>query len=329
MAGLGTLGIYGLGRFGAALGELAAEAGYSLRAWDPMCEVPNALAVSSPADLARASDIIVLAMPVEHTAESIRQLAPYLESSQLVLDVGSVKVAPAAAMREGLTDRVAWVASHPLFGPTSLSRGERPLRVVLCDSGLDGLARGREFWTSLGCDCLEQSAEEHDRAMARSHALAFFLAKGLVEVGAGEGAAFSPPSFDAMRQTIGAVRSDAGHLFRSIQNRNPFAAEERERLLAALRRIDRDLHAPAEEPSEDMVVHDALSSDPSTETPTVDLLDEIDRELVSLLARRRRIASRQGSTLPRGASPGLADTARSLGVSDETLQLLRSLLEEL
>ena len=44
---------------------------------------------------------------------------------------------------------------------------------------------------------------------------------------AGEGAAFVPPSFKALARPIDAVRSDAGHLFATIQNDNPFAAAAR------------------------------------------------------------------------------------------------------
>ena len=49
--------------------------------------------------------------------------------------------------------------------------------------------------------------------MAWTHALAFFVAKGMIDAGAGMEVPFAPPSFQAIARTIEIVRSDAGHLF--------------------------------------------------------------------------------------------------------------------
>lgn len=81
--------------------------------------------------------------------------------------------------------------------------------------------------------------------MAETHALAFFIAKGLIETRAGDGAAFVPPSFHAMRAAVDAVRGDAGHLFSVIQRDNPHAAAARRSLIDALERIDRELAGDA------------------------------------------------------------------------------------
>jgi hypothetical protein len=104
--------------------------------------------------------------------------------------------------------------------------------------------------------------------MAATHALAFFVAKGLLDIGAGEGAPFVPPSFGAMSRMIGAVREDASHLFATIQTANPFAAEARARLLSALETIDRDLVTngaalPSEEPRLAIVPSGRARSRPS------------------------------------------------------------------
>jgi hypothetical protein len=60
---------------------------------------------------------------------------------------------------------------------------------------------------------LRQSPEDHDRIMATTHALTFFIAKGLLAVGAGAELPFTPPSFHAIAHTLESVQEDAGHLF--------------------------------------------------------------------------------------------------------------------
>jgi prephenate dehydrogenase len=158
-----------------------------------------------------------------------------------VLDVGSVKVGPATALAEVLGDEIAWVATHPLFGPLSLALAERPLRVVLCPSAAhpEAARAVRELYERIGCEVVEQTPEGHDRVMAHTHALTFFVAKGMIDAGAGMEVPFAPPSFQAIARTIETVRSDAGHLFAAIARDNPFAAEARKQLVSALSAIDR------------------------------------------------------------------------------------------
>ena len=244
------IALLGYGRFGAAFAELLLQAGYNVRAWDPHARIPGALAAASLNDAVDAAQWIVLAVPVPHMAETLRAVRPLLRAEQIVFDVGSVKMHPCAAMDELLGDAIPHVGTHPLFGPLSLSRGERPLRTVVCASARHPQAaeRTRALFVGLGCEVIEQDPESHDRAMARTHALAFFIAKGLIDIGVDDGMPVAPPSFDGMKHMLAAVRGDAGHLFGAIQRENPFAAEARAELLAELDRIHRQLLADAGDP---------------------------------------------------------------------------------
>jgi len=83
--------------------------------------------------------------------------------------------------------------------------------------------------------------------MARTHALAFFIAKGLVNMGVDDDMSVAPPSFQGLKHMVAAVRGDAGHLFAAIQQENPFAAEARSRLLESLESIHGKLLTEADE----------------------------------------------------------------------------------
>lgn len=242
-----TTAILGFGRFGRALASLLVEAGGQVRAFDPQDGVPEALRTRSLADLVAGAGEVVLAIPVAQMAAAARALRPHLDPSQVVIDVSSVKHGAVRDLTEVLGGDLPWVATHPLFGPTSIARHDRPLLAVVCPNPLhpEAAARARALFASIGCEVVEQDAIDHDRAMASTHALAFFVARGLIDIGAGEGAPFVPPSFRAMAAMIEAVRSDASHLFTTIQNDNPYAAEARARLLSALTAIDRDLRSSA------------------------------------------------------------------------------------
>ncbi len=242
-----TLAILGYGRFGAAVADLAESANLTPIALDTTTPIPAARRADSLADLAQRARTVLLAVPVPAIPDALRVLAPHLTPAHLVLDAGSVKLAPIAAMRSALGTRVPWIGTHPLFGPISLARNERPLRVVVCpnDQHPAACVRARALYERLGCEVIEQDADAHDRLMAETHALAFFIAKGLIEARAGEGAAFVPPSFHAMRAAVDAVRGDAGHLFSVIHRDNPHAHAARRALLDALERIHHSLEGPA------------------------------------------------------------------------------------
>lgn len=199
-------------------------------------------------------------------------------------------------MREMLGDRVPWVGTHPLFGPSSIALGERPLRVVLCPNELhpDATDRARALYESVGCEVLEENPEDHDRSMAYSHALAFFLAKGMLDMDAPGRTRFVPPSFRSMLRTIESVRSDAGHLFYAIEALNPFASGAREELLATLSRLHDELESARDQPPGDggpFAIPDLGTAAPELRQAR-DLIDDLDRDIVRLVGRRQELVRR-------------------------------------
>ena len=244
-----SIAILGYGRFGQAFSEMLVKAGHAVRAFDPNAAVPAELAAVSLAAAVDGAHWIVLAMPVPHMHSALLALRPLLHAGQTVIDVGSVKMHPCAMMDELLGAEIAHAGTHPLFGPLSLARGDRPLRVVVCASAQhpQAAAETKKLFVDLGCEVIAQDPTTHDRAMASTHALAFFIAKGLVNMGVDDDMTVAPPSFQGLKHMVAAVRSDAGHLFAAIQQENPFAAEARARLLESLSLIHRKLLTEADE----------------------------------------------------------------------------------
>jgi len=292
-----SVAVLGFGRFGRALGSLLDEAQVPYRALDPGAEVPLPVRAVGLPDLVAGASFVVLAVPVPRMREALEAVRPHLTRDQIVLDVGSVKVHPAADLEAVLGRDLPWVATHPLFGPVSLALAERPLRVVICPSPHhhEAAVRVAGLYRRIGCEVIEQTPESHDRVMAHTHALTFFVAKGMLDAGAGMNVPFAPPSFQAISRTIETVRSDAGHLFAAIQRENPFAAEARHQLLAALAEIDRALEeAPAAIPDPARFAIPDLGTRSPELQEARELIDAVDHELVGLLARRATLAQRAG-----------------------------------
>ncbi|GMT96787.1 hypothetical protein KH5H1_09060 [Corallococcus caeni] len=326
--------LVGYGRFGRALGTLLEAVGVEHRALDPVADIPEPLRARSVHELLEGAELVVVAVPVPQMRDVLSALKPHLRPEHLVLDVGSVKVKPVEALTEVLGAKVPWVGTHPLFGPLSLAMAERPMRVVLCPNPLhpEAAPRARRFYEGLGCEVIEQTPEGHDRVMARTHALTFFVAKGMVDSGAAADVPFAPASFKALSRTIETVRADAGHLFNAIQQENPFATEARGRLLAALQGIHRDLQAApsVEETKASSVAAPGLEPAAPAPREPRDHIDALDRELVELLARREELARRQRRAQVSGNEPARTEAllavrrawARELGVDAQEVEAI-------
>jgi prephenate dehydrogenase len=294
-----SVAIIGYGRFGRALARLFIDAGAIVRAYDSKASIPVPLATSSLEMLVRGARYVVLAVPIPAIRSVLEEVAPFLDHSQIVMDVASVKVGPAAVLSDILGQRIPWIATHPLFGPTSLALAEKPLRVVVCPNALfpRAMQSVKTLYEMSGCDVVEESPESHDRQMAETHALAFFVAKGILQSKMGLDVPYAPPSFQAITRTVDVIRADAGHLFAAIQRENPYAAEARKKFIGSLLLVDAQLRADVlcdSEPNttaRDLVIADMPSPAPDLRE-TRELIDDLDRELLVLLSRRMELARR-------------------------------------
>ncbi|MDQ7007520.1 MAG: prephenate dehydrogenase/arogenate dehydrogenase family protein [Acidobacteriota bacterium] len=321
------VGILGYGRFGRAWAQLLEESGARVRAHDPRAEVPVSWRADSPAALLGACRLIFVAVPVPALAGALESLAPRLRPEHLLIDVSSVKVEPVRAMASRLGGRCRWVPSHPLFGPTSLALGERPLRVVVCPEGSSPRAveLAAALYRELGCAVTFKPAEAHDREMAESHAMAYFVAKALVDAGLAVDSELAPPSAQAIARTVEAVRSDAGHLLTALHCHNPHAAEARARFVDALVEIDRRLGEPAaveaaeaaDAPAGDLSLPDLGRRSPELREVR-EVIDDLDRQLVELLSRRARLARRAAR-----AKSDLGQGVRDAGRESQVLERRR------
>jgi len=288
------IGIIGFGRFGSALAGLIREAGMAMQAWDPVTPIPDDLRAESPVALAQWAGLIVLAVPIPQTEAVLLDLRPHLEPRHIVIDVGSVKTVPCAVLDRVLGDEVPHVGTHPLFGPLSLARAD-PLQTILCPSPRhpEAAKRVRALFEALRSEVIEVTPEAHDRVMAHTHATAFFLAKGLLDMGVEE-TPFAPASFRALSAVIETVRADAGHLFLAIQNENPYASEARAALISALQGIHERLEAPQDQSaSSAMDLPDLGAASPALREVR-EVIDALDQELVEALRRRSLLSARAG-----------------------------------
>ena len=221
------LGLVGFGQFGRlAAGHLRGH--FELIATD----VTSAAAAAAErlgvpfGTLAEAAgcEVVLAAAPVAALRGVFTAMAPYVRPGALVIDVGSVKMAPARWMSEILPAHAELVATHPLFGPQSARSGLAGLRLVVCP------VRGRRyeqvaaFGRLLGLKVTVTTPEEHDREMAYVQALTHLIGRSLVNMGIPD-EQLKTQSYQHLLDLCGLIGADTFELFTAIQTQNPFAAD--------------------------------------------------------------------------------------------------------
>lgn len=151
---------------------------------------PTAAAAAAGADLA------ILAVPVGALGELARAIAPGVPGTCLVLDVGSTKARPVAAIEAALARPGRFVGSHPLAGAertgpgaasAELFRGRRCLLTPTDRTLPEALTGAEAVWRAVGARTVRMDAERHDAVLAAvshlPHAAAYALVDAVAQGG--------------------------------------------------------------------------------------------------------------------------------------------------
>jgi prephenate dehydrogenase len=199
------IAILGTGLLGTSLGLALRAAGFkgSLVGWNRSAEGGREalamgavdLVATDPIEIACASDVTVLCVPIYSTLDYMEQLAPVLTPQNLVTDVGSTKgqITAAAARLFNTPERAAFLPGHPMAGKErgGASLGEAGLFrgavwLFTDDPGLQRSPRGAELaaewraWVAaMGSKAIDLDADRHDELVAWVSHLPQFTATAL------------------------------------------------------------------------------------------------------------------------------------------------------
>lgn len=157
-------------------------------------EAPSALLAAAGAD------IVLLAVPVAATQDTLKAIKHLVTPQMLVMDVGSTKTDVVHAARQALRDRVgSFVPAHPVTGrevsgveyaDADLYHGRQVILTPTERTLAAQLQKAETVWTALGCRVQSMSPESHDTAFAAishlPHMLAFAMMNGITAQPEGE-----------------------------------------------------------------------------------------------------------------------------------------------
>lgn len=150
-------------------------------------------------EVVNGADTLVLCVPVDRMEKIAKSIAPHVGESTLVTDVGSTKEKLVPALEKIFAAHRNFVGSHPMCG--SEESGMDAARADLYEGALCVVCptestrpeladRANELWESVGASTITLSPGEHDAAAATASHVPHVVAAALVELAAGEPAAF-------------------------------------------------------------------------------------------------------------------------------------------
>ncbi len=157
-------------------------------------EAPSALLAAAGAD------IVLLAVPVAATEDTLKAIRHLVTPQVLVMDVGSTKTDVVHAARQALRERVgSFVPAHPVtgrevsgveFADAELYHGRQVILTPTERTLTAQLQKAEAVWGALGCRVQSMSPEAHDSAFAAishlPHMLAFAMMNGITAQAEGE-----------------------------------------------------------------------------------------------------------------------------------------------
>ncbi len=181
--------------------------------------------IESNEELANISDLLVVSVPIQHTCDVIREVAPFMKSGSVMVDVTSVKEGPSKTMAEVLPDTVEYIPTHPVFGPRT-TRLDNQVIVLTADKKGRWYRKVYDYLAGKNMRIIETSAEKHDFMMSIVQVLTHFSfistasAIEKLKVNISETEDYESPIYNLMIDMIARIVSQNPYLTYNIQSMN-------------------------------------------------------------------------------------------------------------
>lgn len=209
-----TIGIIGLGRFGTLLTDILSEK-YHVIGFDR----------DEPLEPLNRCDTVFICVPIRDFEHVIKQIAPHLKPQATVIDTCSVKCHPVKVMQAYLPCSITQIATHPLFGPDSYSKGVAHRVMMYFIQGDENIyQQWAAAFQTLGLTIIKITPEQHDQAAAYSQGITHCLGRILKQM------QIKPTPID----TLGFERllgikdqtcNDTSTLFEDLMRYNPYSRQ--------------------------------------------------------------------------------------------------------
>ena len=181
--------------------------------------------IESNTDLANISDILIISVPIHHTSNVIREVAPFMKPGSLMMDVTSVKEEPSKTMEEVLPDHVEYIPTHPIFGPRTTELDNQVIVLTATKKG-EWYDKVYNYFNDQHMRIIETTAQKHDYMMSIVQVLTHFSfistasAIEKLKVDISETEDYESPIYNLMIDMIARIVAQNPYLTYYIQSMN-------------------------------------------------------------------------------------------------------------
>jgi prephenate dehydrogenase len=157
-------------------------------------------AAASAGQAVQGADLVLLAVPVSHTANCLNEIAPHLHKDCLLMDVGSTKSDVIKAAQAALGEHLnCFLPAHPIAGKAQagvdhadglLYQDRTLILTPLAHNTPAQIAQASALWKAIGSRVHQMTPQAHDQTFAAvshvPHLLAFAQMNGLLQQPQGE-----------------------------------------------------------------------------------------------------------------------------------------------
>ena len=132
--------------------------------------------VASNVEAVKTADVVLLSVPIESFEEVVKQVSPYVQPRQVIIDITSVKVFPVETMHKHIKTGSV-LGAHSLFGPGARSMANQNFVLTPTNAEEEALARRiRGYLEARGARVTLMTPQEHDEMMTIVLGLSHFIA---------------------------------------------------------------------------------------------------------------------------------------------------------
>ncbi|WP_305063760.1 prephenate dehydrogenase [Methanococcoides sp.] len=224
--------IGGTGEMGKWFTKFFTDHGYEVVVWGSSgkTEIAKQMGVEFASDLddaIRTSDVVVITVPIDITADVIRETAPKMKAGSLLMDLTSIKAEPVRAMRETAPEGVEILGTHPMFGP-SIPTLQGQIVIMSPTKGRS------EKWFPIMRNLFEENGahieiikpEEHDKFVSVVQGLTHFAYITIgntfksLDFDVSMSRRFMSPVYEIMVDFVGRILGQNPYLYAHIQMQN-------------------------------------------------------------------------------------------------------------
>ncbi|MFC1931137.1 prephenate dehydrogenase [Chloroflexota bacterium] len=186
--------------------------------------------VASSVAAVKSADAVLLSVSIESFEEVVKQISPYVQPEQVVIDITSIKEFPVATMHKHLKTGLV-LGAHPLFGPGA--RDVKNQNFILTPTNDEEKALAQKvkgYLETRGAKVSLMTPQEHDEKMAiilgLSHFIAIVSADTLLSSGKpNQAEAIGGITYKVLLTLVESVVSEDPELYASLQMNLPDVME--------------------------------------------------------------------------------------------------------